>query len=32
MTEEFGWRYSEQRIVPEGWALDFVRISAARTV
>ncbi len=22
---EFGWHYSEQRIVPEGWALDFVR-------
>ncbi|WP_182544672.1 hypothetical protein [Halosaccharopolyspora lacisalsi] len=22
---EFGWHYPEQRIVPEGWALDFVR-------
>ncbi|RCW40757.1 hypothetical protein DFQ14_11084 [Halopolyspora algeriensis] len=32
VAEEFGWRYSEQRIVPEGWALDFVRVGAAKVV
>lgn len=32
VAEEFGWHYSDQRIVPEGWALDFVRADTAMMV